>query len=126
MRLERIAWVGSERPEESALRAILAEEGFDALRWDDPPGASYAPHAHDRDESLWVLAGDITFGVDGAALRLEAGDRLMLPAGTVHTALTGPRGASYLIGQHLTPTTTPTRSDRPSSLTRARPADRRR
>ena len=39
------------------------------------------------------------FGTDGRALRLEAGDRLMLPAGTVHTAHAGAAGATYLIGE---------------------------
>lgn len=41
----------------------------------------------------------MTFRAAGREWRLGAGDRLMLPAGTVHTALAGPAGAAYLIGE---------------------------
>lgn len=99
MRLERIPWTGADRPDEADLSRRLADEGFSAWRWSDAPGARYAPHAHDHDESLWVVAGSITFGVEGAAYRLDAGDRLMLPRGTVHTAEAGPAGATYLVGE---------------------------
>ena len=99
MRLERIAWPHREPPAESALHDILVRDGFDVFRWHDPPGSDYSPHSHDHDESLWVVDGEITFGAEGVELRLRAGDRLMLPAGTVHTARAGDAGATYLIGQ---------------------------
>jgi quercetin dioxygenase-like cupin family protein len=97
--LERIPWDGAEPPTEAALRERLAAEGFGAFRWHDAPGATYAPHTHDRDESLWMLEGEITFGAGGREFRLGPGDRLMLPRGTVHTARVGPAGATYLIGE---------------------------
>ena len=67
--------------------------------WTDAPNAHYDEHEHDRDESIWVVAGAIRFGADGRELALGPGDRLMLPAGTRHTADAGPEGATYLIGQ---------------------------
>jgi len=99
MRLERIPWPAGGPPVEPVLHDTLERDGFDVFRWSDPPGATYSAHHHDHDESLWVIAGDITFGVDGGDLCLATGDRLMLPAGTVHTARAGPDGATYLIGQ---------------------------
>ena len=99
MRLERIAWTATDRPIEARLHEMLARDGFDVFRWRDAPGAHYAAHHHDHDESLWVVDGEITFGAEGTALRLGPGDRLMLPAGTVHTADAGAAGATYLIGQ---------------------------
>jgi uncharacterized protein len=99
MQLALILWPGPDRPEEAALRRALDAEGFDAFAWEDGAGADYAPHAHDHDESLWVLDGEITFGAAGRDYRLGPGDRLMMPAGTVHTAHAGPRGARYLIGE---------------------------
>lgn len=99
MRLERIAWGGAGTPTEPELRRALEADGFSAFAWTDAPGASYAPHSHDHDESLWCIAGEITFGAEGRLLSLGPGDRLMLPGGTVHTALAGPAGATYLIGQ---------------------------
>ncbi len=99
MRLELIPWPGPDVPTEAALRHRLEADGFSVWRWSDGAGADYAPHSHDHDESLWVVAGEITFGVDGAAYRMRTGDRLMLPRDTVHTAVAGPDGATYLIGE---------------------------
>lgn len=99
MKLERIPWSGAQEPREAPLHARLAQEGFDAFSWSDPPGHGYAPHQHEHDESLWMLRGRMTFGIAGAEYVLEPGDRLMLPAGTVHSAVAGPAGAAYLIGR---------------------------
>jgi quercetin dioxygenase-like cupin family protein len=99
MRLERIRWREAEPPDANALARRLSEEGFDAICWTDSPGADYPPHRHDHDESLWVVRGQITFGVAGAEYTLEPGDRLMLPRGTAHTARVGPEGATYWIGR---------------------------
>jgi quercetin dioxygenase-like cupin family protein len=98
MKLERIAWSGGP-VDGTALRAQLEAEGFSVLQWADPAGADYTAHQHDHVESLWVVAGEISFGALGQELLLQAGDRLMLPAGTVHTARAGADGATYLIGE---------------------------
>ena len=99
MHLERIAWSEAGAPTEPMLRERLKADGFEPWAWRDAPGASYEAHSHDHDESLWVVAGEITFGAGGAEYRLGPGDRLMLPRGTVHTARAGSRGAHYLIGE---------------------------
>jgi quercetin dioxygenase-like cupin family protein len=99
MRLEVIPWQMAAPPVERALRERLEAEGYDVWGWRDAPGADYQPHAHDHDESIWVVDGAITFGVGSAEYRLAAGDRLMLPRGTVHTARAGSTGAAYLIGE---------------------------
>ncbi|HWP64715.1 MAG TPA: cupin domain-containing protein [Candidatus Limnocylindria bacterium] len=103
MRLAHRVWTGGAVPGESAARAELVREGYAVYRWSDAPGARYEPHAHDDDECLWVLAGGITFEVGGASYTLRAGDRLELPAGTVHAATAGPGGATYLVGERVHP-----------------------
>lgn len=99
MKLEKIAWESGRSVDEPALRRQLAAEGFDVWSWTDQPGADYRPHAHDRDESLWVVAGEITFEAGARAFLLGPGDRLMLPKGTIHAARAGAAGATYLIGE---------------------------
>jgi quercetin dioxygenase-like cupin family protein len=99
MKLERIASQDNAPVDEARLRRELEGEGFDVWAWTDQPGADYRPHTHDHDESLWVVAGDITFAAAGREFRLGPGDRLMLPKGTVHTARAGAAGATYLIGE---------------------------
>jgi quercetin dioxygenase-like cupin family protein len=101
MKLERIAWDESAAPTEDILRGRLEADGFEVFTWEDAAGADYRPHAHDHDESLWVIEGEMTFGAEGKELRLGSGDRLMLPRGMVHTARAGREGARYLIGQRI-------------------------
>jgi unsaturated pyranuronate lyase len=101
MRLERIAWTGGDPPDEAAVHERLVADGFSSFQWSDEPGATYEPHTHPHDESLWVLAGRIAFVIDGETHRLGPGDRLQLPANTVHAAEAGPEGATYVIGQRL-------------------------
>jgi quercetin dioxygenase-like cupin family protein len=99
MEVELIRWDRDAAPQRDVLQRRLTEEGFDVSEWTDRPGARYAPHSHEEDESLWVLEGEISFGIGGAEYALGVGDRLLLPGRTVHSALAGPEGASYLIGQ---------------------------
>jgi len=81
------------------MRATLESEGFAVFSWSDAAGALYEPHRHDEDECLWVVDGEMSFEIDGRRYDLTAGDRLMLPARTVHAARAGSRGAVYLVGQ---------------------------
>ena len=99
MKLEVIRWEETQAPSESDLRERLEGEGFSVWRWSDSPAATYTPHRHDHDESLWLVEGEIAFGVGEKSYSLKPGDRLMLPKGTVHTAKAGPDGATYLIGE---------------------------
>lgn len=101
MRLEVVLWKGDGEVSEDTLRCRLEAEGFSSFCWSDAPGAHYEEHAHDHDESIWLVAGAIRFAASGRELALAPGDRLMLPAGTAHTADAGPDGATYLIGQKV-------------------------
>lgn len=80
----------------------LAGEGIRATAWGNPPGDRYPPHAHDYDKVLVAVEGSIVFRLTGLDLshELTAGDRLDLPAGTVHAADVGPAGVRCLEG-HL-------------------------
>lgn len=102
MKLERIPWHGDGVPVERILKQRLQADGYDVFRWRDEPGVDYQSHSHEHDEILWVVDGEITFGIGGRQYRLGPGDRLMLPAGTVHTATAGRNGAVYIIGQRQT------------------------
>ncbi len=99
MELEHLTWPGDRALGENALRRSLEAEGFDVTLWRDPSDRAYAEHSHPHDESLWVVRGSIVLRVRGDDYPLGPGDRLMLPKDTPHTALAGPEGATYLIGQ---------------------------
>ena len=76
MKLEVISWKDPVKPREGALRKRLEAEGFEVFRWRDDAGANYQPHPHDHAESLWVIRGEITFGIGDKHYTLFAGDRL--------------------------------------------------
>lgn len=84
------------------VRARLAAQGITVSSWGNDAGDRYATHAHGYDKVLVVVEGSIVFRLPktGAAYELGAGDRLDLPAGTVHAADVGPAGVRCLEG-HL-------------------------
>ena len=84
--------------DETSILETLATEGLSPYRWSNSPGAEYGVHRHAYHKVLYVLSGSITFTLHprGEARRLQAGDRLDLPAGTEHSALVGPEGVVCL------------------------------
>lgn len=99
MQLHRIPWNGEREPTEAFLRAWLEGDGFDVYAWRDPADRVYADHRHEDDESLCMVRGSMVFRVGDAEIVLGPGDRLELPAGTLHRAQAGCDGAVYLIGR---------------------------
>jgi uncharacterized protein YjlB len=91
---------------EAALRDRLRAEGFVPSGWSNGPQDRYAAHEHGYDKVIVVAAGSIRFGLpgSGAGEDLATGDRLELPAGTVHDAVVGPDGVSCLEA-HVVPGT---------------------
>jgi len=73
-------------------RKFLArgEGGFHSTYSVMPPGYAMAPHRHDVDELMIVLAGGATFGDDDR--KVGPGDSVVVPAGEVHSFVCGPEG----------------------------------
>jgi quercetin dioxygenase-like cupin family protein len=86
------------RRKEQAISEII-EEGYRPVPWTDEPGASYEPHRHAEDETLYIVSGSMDFTdlETGRTHHLEPGDKLVLPAETRHSARTR-EGASYIMG----------------------------
>ena len=80
------------------LRARLAAEGLVSSTWSNGAGDRYPAHRHDFDKVLVVDQGSIVFGLSerGLSVELHAGDRLDLPAGTLHDAVVGSAGVVCL------------------------------
>lgn len=91
-------WAGSTAPTESTLRQLCADEGLNPYAWSNGPHDVYSAHTHSYDKVIYVVRGSITFGLPdlGQSLTLNAGDRLDLPAGTVHDAVVGAQGVLCL------------------------------
>jgi len=76
----------------------LREQGLHPDGWGNGPGDRYAAHHHAYDKVIAVERGSIRFGLPGShdSIELDAGDRLDLPAGTIHDAVVGPSGVACL------------------------------
>lgn len=81
-----------------SLEVRLAGEGLRPSRWGNGPRDRYAAHRHDFDKVLVAESGSIVFRLSGLGrdVELRAGDRLHLPAGTLHAADVGPHGVACL------------------------------
>ncbi len=99
------------RPSEGTLLARLAGEGLIAQTWSNGPGEAYAAHSHAYDKVIVVVRGSIDFIVATGATPIElgVGDRLDLPAGTVHEAVVGPDGVTCLEAHRPAGRTSPLR-----------------
>jgi quercetin dioxygenase-like cupin family protein len=82
------------------LMARLKTEASGCYSWSNGPGDRYAAHSHNFEKVLYCVDGSITFVLEseGRHIALEAGDRMMLPAGTVHSAIVGPAGCTCIEG----------------------------
>jgi quercetin dioxygenase-like cupin family protein len=83
------------------LMTNLRKEAGGCYSWSNGPGDTYAPHSHGYEKVLYCIDGSITFVLEGTGrrLELEAGDRMVLPAGTVHAAEVGPHGCTCIEGK---------------------------
>ncbi len=79
-----------------AIREI-SDAGWWPVSWRDAAGEVYEPHKHDADQTLYLVEGLLELQAQGSVYRLEPGDKLDLPAFTVHSAKT-PAGATYIVG----------------------------
>ena len=85
---------------ESELVCQLKREGFThTYVWEDGPNARYGNHTHDMETAHIILQGAMTLTMNGESKTYSPGDRCDVPANAVHSALMGPQGCRYLIGE---------------------------
>lgn len=82
------------------LMTKLKTEAGGCYSWSNGPGDKYAPHSHNFEKVLYCVDGSITFVLESEGRRLEltSGDRMVLPAGTVHSATVGTGGCTCIEG----------------------------
>jgi len=69
-----------------AIRFKLQDPGVSVFEFDVPAGAKVPiAHSHDAyEETIYGLAGTMTWTVDGRTVEVGAGDVLSIPRGVVH------------------------------------------
>lgn len=91
-----IRWSNAQAPTEKELAQILRDEGLSYYPWSNAAHDLYSLHLHTYDKIIYVVRGSISFILpdNNQTLTLHAGDRLELPAKTVHSATVGGQGVT--------------------------------
>ncbi len=85
-----------------SLKAKLKQEGFKHVyEWEDKPGTTYPAHSHKGKVSMYITDGSITLDIEGKKVELKSGDRFDVPVGKEHSAIVGPDGCSYIVGEMM-------------------------
>lgn len=93
--------MGSRTSRFDTLMERLRAEASGCYSWSNGPGDRYAPHTHSYEKVLYCVDGSITFVLEdgGTNIELHAGDRMVLPAATVHSAIVGSAGCTCIEGR---------------------------
>lgn len=82
-----------------SIEERLRAEADDVYSWSNGPGDRYARHSHAYTKILYCVRGSIDFSLDDRVIHLNAGDRMVLSAGTPHAATVGPHGCACVEGK---------------------------
>lgn len=96
--MEIIRWQEDTAPGEADLRQRMQAEGLSPSSWSNGPGDVYSAHSHSYTKVLYCVRGSIRFSLPDSDehLDLHPGDKMVLPAGTRHSALVGPAGVTCI------------------------------
>ena len=82
--------------------AQLEKEGWPHIyEWSDLPGTTYPEHSHADKVVIYVTEGSLQLEVQGKIHQLRTGDRFDIPPRTPHTAVAGPAGCQYVVGEMI-------------------------
>ncbi len=83
------------------LKKMLQIEEFPIVyEHTDAPGTIYPEHFHKGKVSFFVTYGSVTFS-GGIKKTIKTGERFDVPVGVHHSALVGPDGCDYIVGQEI-------------------------
>lgn len=86
---------------EQEAKDLLVKEGFGNINvWQDGPNFEYGQHTHEKLTAHIILEGEMLLTDHlGQEKTIKAGDRLDIPAGTIHKAKMGAVGCKYAVGE---------------------------
>ena len=80
----------------TVLASGEATEGYEVFLQRGPEGSGPPPHSHPWDESFFIVAGQVDFGIGAESMTASPGAFVHLPAGTVHWFRFGKGGGDML------------------------------
>jgi len=84
--IDVVRWTKSKKPTLEELEKQLAQMGREAELYSDLPGTKYGRHKHPFEDFIVIVSGKMKIITDNGEWMLKPGDRLDLPANTIHAA----------------------------------------
>ncbi len=92
-----IPWGKKTKPTLQELKSMLKGQGLESELYSDKAGTKYGRHQHDFDDFVVIVSGKMKLGTDSGVWLMNPGDRIDLPAHTVHWAeVIGKEEVKYL------------------------------
>lgn len=86
-----------KKPTLEELTETLKRQGLECELYSDRPGTKYGRHKHNFDDFIVIVQGQMKLGTDKGVYLLKPGDRINLPANTIHWAdMVGKEEVQYL------------------------------
>jgi quercetin dioxygenase-like cupin family protein len=95
--MDVVRWVKTKKPTLEELKKNLDEKGIESELYSDRPGTKYGRHKHPFDDFVLIVQGKMKIVTDTGEWTLKPGDRLDIPANTIHSAeIIGKEEVKYL------------------------------
>ena len=95
--MDVVRWTKTKKPTLEELQKALAAMGWESELYSDRPGTKYARHKHPFDDFVLIVSGKMKIATETGEWTLKPGDRLDIPANTIHTAdMIGKEEVRYL------------------------------
>lgn len=91
--IEELEW---EQVDELVRMKVIHGSTMTLTRYSFEPGGRFPHHIHDQEQLTMVIAGRLTFVIDGADHDLRSDSVVVIPSGLPHRAQAGPDGAEVV------------------------------
>lgn len=84
---------------ERSIQSLEREGWRHIYEWSDTPGTEYPEDTHQDQVVIIVTEGSVAMCLRDQVTQLQAGDRLLIPPGVPHSAVVGPQGCQFVVGE---------------------------
>lgn len=86
---------------ERCIQTLEKENWPHIYEWQDKPGTIYPEHVHQGKVTIFVTEGYVEITIKEEKIILRAGDRFNVPPNTYHSAIVGPQGVQFVVGEEI-------------------------
>jgi quercetin dioxygenase-like cupin family protein len=77
------------------VKNLIISNSFLPVKITNTSGYTYEPHQHPETKLLVILQGSMKVSVEGNDYDCEAGDQIIIPGDTIHSAVVGDNGCVF-------------------------------